>query len=726
MRAERNAFLSNPGQQTLPPRHPYDCRDQSIGSKRTNNYRPLLSDAANHRSRSISIEMQPHKTDHFQPKIFQHRDQPPANLDPLPADQRQASYAVDFDADRYASNHSHANSSSNSKAQAYPFITKIESKQLPPQPDRLVNESIIAAETRAVWDKQKKELKRIAREKDLIIEELTARNERLTRQLSESKAEIERIKMMTETDKRIFDEESLKSAELLSNNSRVLKETKAKLDAAEADKKAFADKLEQTNQQLEALQTDFQGLNEKLENTAQSEQQAQTDYLQLKEKLKQSEETNERLRKDSNAHFDDLRGLNKSLESELRSLQQHSDRQGNLISSLETEIAKLTDTNTSLNKRLQAMQSSLEKTTVAEEEFSQIQRDNLIKIEDLERKLEDFTSEAESLEKKRTDSEEKLRKAELRLQSTQTQLSTAHALQQQLKNELLLKQKENEELNHFVYRLESELRETAETVSSIEVELQDKVRDIELRERKTSDNSELVRQLAQERDSASEKYHILLEETALFKATAQDIELKNGYLEDTIKRLEAELAQRDQKVGLAHQIGAIERAALGERQVSEKLEQAISTMAVTDGSKKLRLLKASLEEKEKELTQLAGFCKSLQSELLNLRPLSRTNKQLQQQVADLQSENESMAGLLQGLRSELQTQARRGDQQRETEMYARDRLATEKRRVEDLARSHSEEVEKLALQNVTLLMKLSLAFAEIDRLTSRGRTEPPN
>ena len=708
MRPDRHAFSSNPAHQLANHRHPYDSREPSVGNKR--NYRPLLSDSGIARSRSISIEMPPQKTDLFRPKVFQPREPAAGTPEELPVEQKQIGFAGGLDADRHSSH-------------AYPFITKIESRPQP-QPDRQAPESI-AAENRAAWERQRKELRRLAREKDLVIEELTARGERLARQLGEAKAEAARNALLAETDKRIFDEEARKSAELLASNSRTLRELRAKLDAAEAEKKSLEDRAAQSGQQADRLQSAVGELGARLASAAELEQAARAESAQARERLQQAAENQDRLREHSGAQIDGLQGLNLALDAELRTLKQHAARQASLISSLEAEIARLADDNRALNKRLLAAHSSLEKTTVAEEEFSHAQRENLSRIEELEKKLEDFTEEAGSLEKRRADAEDRLRKTESKLQACTTQLAAAQALQSQLKSELLLKQKENEELNQFVYRLESELRETAETVSGFEAELQEKVRDIEQRERKTGGAAELVRQLEEERDSLAQKYDILLEEVAAFKAAAQEFELKNGYLEDTIKRLEADLAQRDQKVQRHYQIGAVERAAFEERQVSEtlekKLEQAIGTMAVTDGSKKLRILKASMDEKEKELVQLAAFCKSLQSEVLNLRPLSRTNKQLQQQVADLQAENESMVGMLQSMQAEVRAFAKKGDQQRETEMYARDRLATEKRRVEDLARTHGDDVEKLALQNVALLMKLALAYAEVDRLSARDR-----
>ena len=116
-----------------------------------------------------------------------------------------------------------------------------------------------------------------------------------------------------------------------------------------------------------------------------------------------------------------------------------------------------------------------------------------------------------------------------------------------------------------------------------------------------------------------------------------------------------------------------------------------------------------IADKEHELVELATYCKSLQNELLTLRPLSRTLKTLSQ-------ENERLLSSLQLAEEEASKSRREGRWQ---EMEREEELI----RLREEMRVLKREKEKLEEKNGGLMSRLAQAYAEAERSDTYRRNK---
>lgn len=392
----------------------------------------------------------------------------------------------------------------------------------------------------------------------------------------------------------------------------------------------------------------------------------------------------------------------------------------NRIKELEEEAFKKQVDNGKLRKavdelsfRLKEKEGELRRQRVSRKscKSSQSQQSAVYKVEEMERKVEEFVKEVEILENSKLEIESEFTAAQYKIKKLNSQLSGALAVQSQLRSELILKSQEIEDLNQFVYKLENELKETAETVKIFEEELSSKVSKVNTFQANTQGQNQretgLTVSPGPERATNMTKestFHNPEDLEQLNQKDSQLSELENELSELSSKLQSLEQAFSQQALTLRHREDRIERLE-GEVRNAEKQREE-GEMA----RNRLREARKGLEEKDKELVHLATFCKSLQQELLTLRPLSRTLKHQTAQIEELTQDNEELANSLQIISEkyeELNLHQMTKSQQNDDNFPPYEAISARR------------EIDNLAAKNGTLLVQLALAFSEIERLANK-------
>ena len=369
--------------------------------------------------------------------------------------------------------------------------------------------------------------------------------------------------------------------------------------------------------------------------------------------------------------------------SDAQGKDRHLNRYAAEIDDLKTSKARLRDENSRLESQL----------TNKIEELEQIyidQTDQLSKIEELESKVRSFMREVEMTNTEKDSLKLKVDKLETELTTKQgSNESGLAAMVSQLKSDLIQKQQENADLNEFIYKLESELQETEDTIKSLEHEI---------REHADYDSKQDNRMYQSNKSDNQEKFRLLEDEIDRVKEVCQELELKNGYLEDRVKRLQSELDRERDVIGKECQRDLIQ-----------------TTRQLTDARRKLECYENQTEDmsnivqtKDEELVQLATFCKSLQNELLVLRPSSRNIKRLE-------SDNTRLAEALSQVECDF-------DEFRHAVEWREHQLIMDKERAENDAKCKKDECEDALYKNGQLIARLSQVYSDIEKNSTSKST----
>ena len=376
---------------------------------------------------------------------------------------------------------------------------------------------------------------------------------------------------------------------------------------------------------------------------------------------------------------------NESLRNEIERLSVLVDEKERQTQNLLSENARVKERMENQNGLIEKLQTALANRSAAVDEHESSQRDNLEKLIELQSKVQSYVQEVEELTSDKEEVEQKYQTAceELHSLTTSTLPSLSSTISH-LRSELALKQQENAELNAFTYRLESEIKETASTIKQLELELQQKL-DYEAKSMQEQHENELLNMKTLQKSAEQEVDRI--------KRQCNELDLKNGYLEDTVARLKTELQDNKQ---------SFEKR---EQEIRKGIEEAKK-----EASKQIKTLSDSADHKENELVQLATFCKSLQTELLSLRNASRNNK-------NLFTENIELQGEASQLQSRLEACEEQFEEFRRDVEWKEDKLAEEKSMIEKELALKNKELERLQEKNEQLKCKMAVAYAEIEKLT---------
>lgn len=362
------------------------------------------------------------------------------------------------------------------------------------------------------------------------------------------------------------------------------------------------------------------------------------------------------------------RHLNK-FAAEIEDLKQEKAKQREAVDSLEAELSK------------------------RNEELEQIyldQTDQLSKIEELEARVRSFMKEVEV-------SNTEKESLKIKVDKLETDLATKGGAREpglsatisQLKSELIQKQQENADLNEFIYKLERELQDTEDTIKSLEHEI---------RERGEHESLNEDRKYASNKSDQQEKFKIFEDEIERCRDVCQELELKNGYLEDRVKRLQSDLDREREVIGKECQRELL----ITKRELQETRQE------LEGYEKQAEEISTVLQTKENELVQLATFCKSLQNELLMVRPVSRNAKKLEAENKDLLMALDQVEKDFEEFRNAVE--------------WREHQLLMDKERAEDEAKCKKAECEDALYKNGQLISRLSQAYSEIEKNSTSKST----
>jgi chromosome segregation ATPase len=481
-------------------------------------------------------------------------------------------------------------------------------------------------------------------------------------------------------------EENQKFQELIAQGLRQIQDTKTENET-----------LLQSNEELDA---NIQELKEEIQSWVQKCHQSEQEKGQEKESLKQARAEIDKMRLECGKALEALkisRELEDKLQTELETVRNENarhmsdmeltERKRNeelcdRIDTMGQKIGQLTRANEDLQRDLVSAQSEIERQrgrlesqshlvqnlqdSLAEktgdlENARRSREDTLNTIDSLEQKLEQLTEDIQSLSSANTLLEGRLAQASSELHSlTTSTLPTLTSTLSQQRTELALKTQEVADLNAFIYKLESELRDTAVVLRTLEGELKQK------KEEDEEERDRLLGALREERDRREQVEGLL-----------QDIARERDRLDSRGRELEDRLRTAEDK----------ERTAAKEREASESREKELVN---------------EIEGKEGELVELATFCKSLQGEVLTLRPLSRTLKTLSTENENLVSTLNSIEADYEEFKKEMMWKENDNNQRTEELQHENNRLIGELARVNE--------------RTTTVMAKLATAYAEIERL----------
>lgn len=441
------------------------------------------------------------------------------------------------------------------------------------------------------------------------------------------------------------------------------------------------------------LQHSLKELKEEIQSWSERYQISEEEKSQEKESLKQARIEIDKMRIECGKALDALkisRELEDKLQTELETVRNENSRHLNdmemterkrneelcdRIEAMGQKIGQLTRANEDLQKDLtsaqneierqrnrlesqsnlvQNLQDALNEKTSELEEARKSREETLDTIDNLEQRLDQYTQDVQSLSSTNASLESRLAQASSELHSlTTSTLPTLTSTLSQQRTELALKTQEVSDLNSFIYKLETELRDTAMVLRTLEAELKQK---------KAEDEEErdgIGRQLGEER------------------TRREQAETNCAELRREVDRLGDRLKAAEER----------------ERERSDLLHGL---------QKKEQELVAEIETKEGELVELATFCKSLQSEVLTLRPLSRTLK-------TLSAENENLVNTLNAIEADYEEFKKEVMWKENDNGQAIEELQAENSRL-------SGELTRMNERNGTVMAKLAIAYAEIERL----------
>ena len=452
-------------------------------------------------------------------------------------------------------------------------------------------------------------------------------------------------------------------------SSQVVMNLRSELDIQSKKSIAYESKIKELSQEKETL---LVGL------TSQEEcmRDIQNEIIQKNNAISDLESMMEQYRHDLKSVEHRTTEMADIYTSDAQGKDRHLNRYAAEIDDLKTSKARLRDENSRLESQL----------TNKIEELEQIyidQTDQLSKIEELESKVRSFMREVEMTNTEKDSLKLKVDKLETELTTKQgSNESGLAAMVSQLKSDLIQKQQENADLNEFIYKLESELQETEDTIKSLEHEI---------REHADYDSKQDNRMYQSNKSDNQEKFRLLEDEIDRVKEVCQELELKNGYLEDRVKRLQSELDRERDVIGKECQRDLIQ-----------------TTRQLTDARRKLECYENQTEDmsnivqtKDEELVQLATFCKSLQNELLVLRPSSRNIKRLE-------SDNTRLAEALSQVECDF-------DEFRHAVEWREHQLIMDKERAENDAKCKKDECEDALYKNGQLIARLSQVYSDIEK-----------
>jgi len=514
--------------------------------------------------------------------------------------------------------------------------------------------------------------------------------------------------------KEIVEAHKIEKTALLSTIEKVTLE----VNQVEKQKAALQNKLEEIEQEdalngknTERLNSHIKTLKKQISDIqnlhSEENESAKKSITELKQKLQQLEKEKEH----ANIEVNTSRSMIPILQSQIQAYQEEIKR---IQTTPNQELAKLKLSNQTLEVELKSLRSTLAQKdkelelsehklqeliyvkasnlsaeSSAAEKNSQIETlkhslsESTDRIQRLEKKIQEFSHEASIIQQDRLSLESKLQSTSQELSKMTRQV--VPKLQdhiEQLNEELDSKCRENEELHEVVYRLESEINDTAAALKSLENELMAKIE---------SEVDKATKNLQETNENQGMRIEQLELEQASSQAIIKQLEDKANYLQT------ARSAQKDESSK--------------KQREDARREEELETLSaeIISLNAKIEEGQVMLRTKENELIQLATFCKSLQSELMTLRPLSRNVKLITQ-------ENQSLMESLKKIEAEFEEYKR--------EVEVKEVLLVEERdRVVKLNKDIRENSKQLAEKNTQLVSRLAVNYAELDRQSQNNTSQ---
>ena len=601
-------------------------------------------------------------------------------------------------------------------------------------------------------------LKADVSEKQENIIKKEAENEKLGRNLKEAKNELEGLREEVsglEGDLGLQSERLEESGEVLMAREREIEDLRRKLDLMDLevqDREMVIGRMEEVGAQLEVENEQLGGrvrdLEAKKVDFRVKIQNLEIESKQLRLSLEEACNKIGELEASETANFskiDDFSQKIGTLENEKNSLQitiEHLEElkidQTGQIKALETTLGDIGSEKSELMTHIETLKNSLSELEVVIREKIEVITTQKTQIDTQKGQIEEFEVEVENLS-------DELRRLGEALEGSRGRVGELEGVVGQKDDQIqkILDDSESafEDLNGKIESLESMNEQLGDNIRQIELENAEKVEKFEIQISEISANLTESRQFGDDLSSENDELKAIIESKSQAIASAEQTnqnltllldELKTTLTasEDEIKASkilirEQELAMRHQEAEMSSKMAKIEKLEKELKSTTSSLEHEKSQVdalgtQIELKTTKIRELEFKLDTLTREKTDLSF---ELQSSKETTSTLQDLIQRLEATQLTLQTDQKDKNDEIEKLKKRIKEMENQFDQleleyKRIIEDWTRERqrIHEENQRLEFISRDRLQEVEKKSYENGRLLIRLAMAYAELDRI----------